>query len=303
MDPQAWLNGVRAELVALAPRAEDSANDAWRAVVLMARLLAAPSQPSPAPELVVRLPKLFEIAGASDPASLLESLADALDGDEDPWGPLADACLDVDDAVSVGQLVGWPEAQELARQAAALIELSPRRVFSLEPLAVLRIATVRAESVVNVVWSAVRDAPALMLADALPQTAPTQAARAPGRTPAARDGFGIPDEALRAAAATEEARAWTIDTRGELTLCEEDGRLLLELAVHSDSTPVIELVARLRIGGEASVRVVVSMTRHGKRMYGDLGSAYGRDGAIREVLDLMGVSRDELTLALEVRDD
>lgn len=95
MEPQVWLRKVFDELLALAPMAEGDPDDAWRAVVLIARLLESPSGPTPPAEVLRRLPALMERAGLPEPEPLLERLSTELKKDDDPAGALLDVLLDI----------------------------------------------------------------------------------------------------------------------------------------------------------------------------------------------------------------
>ena len=172
MNPAVWLQKAYDELVDLGPSAELDQADAWRAVALMARLKGSRNGPVPPPELVQRLPALLEVAGEPDVQMLLDRVADELETEEDAWGPLLDALLDVDDAVGLLHLAGHDtSALEVARRVAGLVSLTPGRVLPLGSFAEMRLATLRDDLALIRVWRAIEDAPGHVLADALPAVA------------------------------------------------------------------------------------------------------------------------------------
>lgn len=164
-----WLDKASQELDALARRIKDDPEDAWRAVVLIARLRGAPDEPELSASIDALLPGLLSAAGTPDCDALLDAFADELESLEDPWGPLMDALLDIDDALGALALRGAEEeAGELSVRVAALTSLYPERVVELNSFAQMRLETVRDDSYTAEVWRTVAHAPAQLLADALP---------------------------------------------------------------------------------------------------------------------------------------
>jgi tetratricopeptide (TPR) repeat protein len=164
-----WIYKASQELDVLAGSLGDDPEDAWRAVVLSARLRGAPDGPTLPASIDVLLPKLLLAAGSLDCDALLDTFADELESLEDPWGPLMDALLDIDDALGVLALSGdEEEARELSVRVAALTSLYPERVVALNSFARMRLETVRDDSYTAEVWRTVAHASAQLLADALP---------------------------------------------------------------------------------------------------------------------------------------
>lgn len=155
-----WVVSAREELQNLERRAEEglSAMSAYRILVLLARLeqaraagLDADISPS-ARSLGARLGP-----GTRSPAptALLGRLEAELLGDEDPFGELLDALLQLDDAVSVSESRGEPSASELARLADAIVALAPERVGALGDMAERRLATLPPGAAIRPVWETV----------------------------------------------------------------------------------------------------------------------------------------------------
>jgi hypothetical protein len=169
MDARGWMQNALDELNELTATPLDSPGDAWRASVLVARLLGSPLGPTPPRSLVARLPSLVALAGLPDHQLLLHVVARELESTEDAWGPLLDALLDVDDAATVHSVAGDRAlALDLAAKVAALVSLYPERSLPLGAFAEMRMETVRNDSTVGEMWRAVELAPAYALVDALP---------------------------------------------------------------------------------------------------------------------------------------
>ncbi|MES2639720.1 MAG: hypothetical protein V4850_09560 [Myxococcota bacterium] len=174
VDP--WTVELETELRALlAPGAVPSEHDDWRLLVLLARVALHPDPP-PAlgalPDESGRCGRTRQaLVGAVRPypAAVLESLDDALVGNDDPAGPLADALLDVDDLLGVLELEGrHGEARQIATAAAALVELAPELASALAGWAARRLATLDESAAAAELWRAVESAGAIAVTLALP---------------------------------------------------------------------------------------------------------------------------------------
>lgn len=155
-----WHQAALEELGQLRPDT-DQQDEAWRALVLVGRLLSAPQSLVPDPMWLRALPHLQQVAGPSDPASLLDRLAAALEADDDPSGPLHDVLIDIDDELVVSTMSsGVSKSDELAARAQALVALWPERVLTLADFAEARLFTSRPNSVEYRLWTEVLAAPA-----------------------------------------------------------------------------------------------------------------------------------------------
>lgn len=169
MDSKTWLQKASQELTALAPDAHKNSADAWRAMTLLARLLASPTGLLPPSLLSQSLQELIEVAGLPNPEDILDMVVSGLESDTDAWGQLLDGLIDADDALCVLSLVGDDQAaNELAVRVAALVSLYPERVVGLSAFAQMRLETVSEASLIAYVWRAVERAPGQLLAEALP---------------------------------------------------------------------------------------------------------------------------------------
>jgi hypothetical protein len=305
MDPKAWLQKARDELVELSPSAESDAADAWRTAVLIARLLGSPAGPVPPIELVRRLPQILAVAGSPDPQEMLDRVADQLDSESDPWGPLLDALLDVDDALGVLTLTAGNEtSRALAQRVAGLVSLHPERVLALGSFAEMRLATVRDGAVAGVVWSAVERAPAHALAEALPVAAPSKPPLelASRRKPVVVEAtsFYIPEELMLAAAesAPQEARELETDGSGRAWVEERNGRMRLEATGLNPGPLSAALVAERRSDGVKLRQLAVQLEVSGGTAYADLGPWAGAENALHRLIADLKAS--ELRIRLTV---
>jgi len=312
MEPQDWLHQALEELLALAPVAENDPNDAWRALVLVGRLLGSPFGPIPPAELLRRLPALLARAGLPEPEPLLERLSADLKTEDDPAGPLLDTLLDIDDALGVLSISGDAQtARVLVRRATALVSRSAARVHPLRDFAEFRAATVRPDSHTAALWNAVTHASDPLPAEAppaQPQESPVPKVPLQAGTPPQPHrlvGLWFPREAFHALAWTGSAplafasqdggtRAW---------LYEEEGRLRLELRGTS-ATPTrarLQLVRRDDSSEKATLEFTLEVS--GNTAYADLGPAVGEGNLLHRILARAGLAPEEADVHLVVMDD
>lgn len=304
MRPQDWLQKAFAELLRLAPVAEAEPDDAWRAVVLISRLLGSPSSPTPPPEVLRRLPTLLKLAGLPEPEPLLERLSAELNEEDDPAGPLLDALLDIDDALGVLWLYGDAVlAGELSRRAVELVLRSASRVRPLKEFAAMRRATVRPDVEVAALWEAVARPPAVLPAEATPKRF------RPERAPTARRRHAVvlplPRELSRPQAWTGSAPLSVTSPDGEtrVWLYEEAGRLRLEL--HATSTPPtrarLVVLRREEAGEQAATELPLDV--FGTTAYADLGPVAGQGNLVHTLLAQAGLRQEDAELQLVVIHD
>lgn len=305
-DPAAWLRKAQTELGELGPTAEVDPADAWRAVVLVARLLGAPDAPVPPVEIVQCLPQILSAAGSPEPERVLDRLADDLSSDGDAWGPLLDTLLDVDDTIGVLDLSGQREqARELAGRATALVSLYPERTFPLGPFAAMRLATLRDDVATARLWRAVERAPADLLADVLPAiqtpSKPSRTARPDFR--ARERAFTVPRDLQLTAAASPADEPRELAADGAETgawIYAERGRMLLEVRDIGSPTCTVTLAAQ-RAEDHAEVgRVDLEVAISGTTAYADLGPWAGGDNVLHRLVAETGLTAAELRIRLLV---
>lgn len=297
MEPQGWLQNALEELLALAPVAENDPDDAWRAVVLIARLLGSPSGPTPPSDVLRRLQALLARAGLPEPEPLLERLVAELKAEDDPAGPLLDVLLDIDDALGALSLYGdRGTARALSRRAEELLVRSAARVRPLVELATLRRATVRPDSDAAMLWDAVVQAPSAITEEVSPKVrAPTARRRPVVPLP-------IPREAMRPQAWTGGASLSFASEDGETRAwCyEEGGRLRLELR----GTPTPPSRARLSVlrrdGALEVATTELPLEVSGNTAYADLGPVAGPESLVHALLARAGLAQEEADLRLVV---
>lgn len=313
MDPQDWLRKALHELAELASNAQADASDARRTVTLVARLLGSPSGPAPPAAVVRRLPEILAVAGPTDPQELVDAVAEELESDTEPWGPLLDALLDADDAVSMLALSGEAEkAVELAKRVAGLASLYSERVLVLGSFAEMRLETVRSDSVVAGVWNAVARAPAQMLVEALPavHTSAVSSTPPPTRLHPRSSGeavsFLFPAEfhlaAADSATGSEVAELEAEEPNLRAWAYREEGRLRLEITGLTHLREAATLVAERLKDRVALARVPVEITVSGSTAYADLGPSSGPENLLHRLVADSGAAPEEVSVRLMLVD-
>lgn len=306
MESQDWLQKVLDELVNLAPVAEEDPNDAWRAVVLISRLLGSPSGPTPPAEVLLRLPALLAQAGLPEPEPLLQRLSEELEAEDDPAGPLLDVLLDIDDSLGALTLHGdSASAQALSWRAAELVARFASRVVPLKGFAVLRRATVRPGSEAAGLWDAVAHAHAVLPTEDLEEHSHEDQERAPTVRRRRVRILPLPQESARPHAWTGAAPLALTSPDGATRawLYEEGGRLRLEL----HGTPQPPTSARLAVlrredqGERAATDLPLEIS--GRTAYADLGPAAGQGNLLFALLAQAGLPLEEADLHLVVTHD
>lgn len=288
-----WHQAALEELGQLRPDT-DQQDEAWRALVLVGRLLSAPQSLVPDPMWLRALPHLQQVAGPSDPASLLDRLAAALEADDDPSGPLHDVLIDIDDELVVSTMSsGVSKSDELAARAQALVALWPERVLTLADFAEARLFTSRPNSVEYRLWTEVLAAPAAILAAALPGTAAR--APVPARRPASAPQVAyLPDTLLRAAAASPDLTELQL---GEgVWLYVSGGELRVELADRSPGATHLLLQATDRDGDDVLIERAFVVEHPGTTATVVLGD----EGALEKIAEEAGRPLGSLKIRLVV---
>lgn len=305
MDSLAWLQKAQKELMALAPVAHEDESDAWRAAVLIARLHDNPKGVAVPSECEGRLASLVAISRPTDPHDLLDVVAEELEADEDPDGPLLDALLDVDDAVGVTTCLGQADrASELSLRVAALVALYPERVLALSAFAEMRLDSLAPLAPIAAVWNAVERAPAHMLAASLPPAAKVVRASTPSAAPARLEPR-VPNHLLRAAAwsaASEPIQFVSEDREFDVSLEAAEGRMLMEIRGERAAQRACLVAVALGSGAELAV-VDVALRSGGRIADADLGPWAGSENLLHQLVARTGMPADELDVRLRVARD
>jgi hypothetical protein len=177
-----WISSAQEELLELEQRHSAGGldpDDLYRLAVLGARLGQARAAGWEA-DLPGQLDALLRQATttAVRPGSdrLLARLDEVLTSDEDPFGELMDALLDVDNAVTFDEAFGRAEAaRELAHGAEARVSLFAARVGPLGELAEHRLETLPAQASIRGLWETVAHAAAQAVIEAMPPVTPAPA--------------------------------------------------------------------------------------------------------------------------------
>lgn len=313
MNSNDWLLRVSRELADLARSADLDTSDSWRAVTLMARLLGSPTGPPPHAEMVRRLPELLGAAGIPEPHEILDAVADELDSETDPWGPLLDALLDADDTLGALALAGQDDvARDLSAHVAGLVSLYPERVQAIGVFASMRLDTVRADSQVAEAWRAVERAPAQILADALPQRiAPSspetvRSGRSLSQVAVREVSFSLPELLHRAAAASadigEDIVIETADAHLKAWVYQEEGLMRLEIRGLRAPARSASLVAERRADGAGLARVEASLEVAGRTAYANLGPWSGAHNMLHQLVADSGVDPADVIVRVTVTD-
>ncbi len=305
MDARSWLEKAHRELATLAPIAREDEADAWRAAVLIARLHGNHFGLELPGDAIGRARTLVDVAGPPEPQTLLDDLADALDDDEDPAGPLHDVLLDVDDAVGVTSLIGDAgTAHELASRAAALVSLYPERVLELGAFAEMRLGTLSPGVPIAAMWRAVEQAPATLLVEALPPIAVSRAAALPRR--AQPRTVLLPRHLLQAAAWSSESKPIRLEIDGsELVawLEADEGKMLLEIRAKETAPSRASLVVFDLTSGKELADKLLVLEVGGKTAYADLGPWAGSDNVLHGLVARSGRPTNEVGVRLRIDDD
>ena len=314
MNHNDWLKKAHKEMLSLAPRAQDAPGDAWRAVVLIGRLLGCPDAPPIPGSVVIRLPELIRAASQPDPQEVLDDLVDGLDAGDDPWGPLMDAVIEADDTLNFMELAGQKkDAENLADRVAGILSVYPGRLLDLGAFAEMRLGSVRQDSPVAKIWRAVELAPARALADALPPQVPVrqQAATRPAsprpQGPAKATLLSL-ERFMRKAAADSEPDASSIridteDPNQKVWLYPKEGQMQLEmLGTHLPAGAGAIIALRTSDHAEEA-RLTVDIEVNGETAYINLGPWAGPENLLHKLLAASGLIPGELIVRITGADE
>lgn len=316
-DSKHWILMASKELEELGAQEELDASDAWRVLVLISRLLQSPF-PS------VAIPRTFQVslsglnkkAYTPKPGVVLGRLADLLDEvDEDPWGPLLDAILNVDDTAGVLHLQGnHSDAREVSYRAAGLIALSPLRVLDLGEFATMRLGTIQEAHVRRSIWESIEAAPVLAVTQNLPSTNTLE----PGLKLPAPDqdvpqdnviylwAGTMPQEVYQAAASSlDEDPSYEL---GPGCWLSRDGELMvLEYRPpKTHNTNSLTLHAAITISDKSSGRELASeeleFEKMGQTFYANLGPWNGPENRLQRLIALGNYPQEAIQIHVQVKD-
>ena len=282
-------------------------DDLWRVLVLLARAAQHPALPLEVEAAIDRvvqggLPSRALVEARRPSAvELLDALDSALLSAEDPAGPLADALLEIDDLLSVLELEERRgEAETLADQAVALVDLAPQGAAALDAWATRRLATVSEHAAVGRLWSAVAVAGASTVLASLPALDPRPMDvhdildRAAGHLAEVIPLWASTptiSRAWRAAAADFEA-AWSPAEGEDWTTYDDDGTTVAQVQVRAGekapqtATLVVQVADRRWTSIVRADRVGVS-------------GAWFRLGSEKELATIFERAREELGVGLD----
>ena len=292
MDAREWLRQAEDELAELAQLTEFGQGDAWRALVLVARLLQSSFGLMPPTALMSRLTELFGVCGSLPPEGLLDRLAEALADTSDPAGLLHDSLLDVDDTAGVLQLYGTSPA-ELINRANAMIALWPERVEELSAFAELRLDTLRKATAVAPLWHAVLRAPAHAWVAALPSArlTPTVAGRWQAQVSDIR---ALPPQVLQMAASSQTRDEFGL---GDGVFLEQHGR---HWRVEARDATSLRIELRRRTDSAVLVSEDVQIEVEGRTGYADLGPVAGPKSLLHRLLASTGLPAESVDAVIVV---
>ncbi|WP_437966947.1 hypothetical protein WMF04_46580 [Sorangium sp. So ce260] len=278
--------------------------DAYRALVLLARLRdAPPAAPAPGDVLTVDVAGLLQRCARPDLDEILTSLASALEGAEEPGGPLLDALLDIDDLAGVLGHAGEEAARErLVAEALALVARRPERVAPLAGWAEMRRAALAPGAVITPLWEAILGA-VLAPSSGRAQSALTQAheralaLQIPELPRVAAHTVMADDLAVHDASGQQIAVAYVDPQTGER---------LLDITLPSRDTPdpaSIRLFALRRDTREPLGSEPLSFEREGRDVYVSLGQDVGPESARHRLAARLGVDVGDVIFEVRLREE
>jgi hypothetical protein len=269
--------------------------DAYRALVLLARLRdAPPERAGDLPALVIA--SLLARCVLPDPAELLVHLDVALEGDEEPGGPLLDALLDVDDLAGVLGLAGQtPRSAALVVEARQRVAARLGRVAPLASWAVMRGDALSRGAAVAHLWEDV----------AANNASPGSDRRVRGALAA----LILPDLPRVAAHTAAQGEIAIRDAVGEIGATAyvdpETAERRLDVLLPSKDMPpprAVYLVAVRRATDERLGSEPLLFEREGRDIYVSLGPDVGSGSARHRLCARLGVDMDEVVFRIEFED-
>lgn len=310
MEPRSWLEKGATELEALVREPALDANSVLRALALYARLESSPDGPRPSQAAGSRIKALRQVAPEVEPAGILDALARELASEDEPHGALHDVLLDVDDAAGILGIVGRAaDREELLARSAALVASWPDRVLPLASFAELRCSTLDEGSPVRELWDAVRSAPALLLAEALPPVEEVQVPLPLELLRAARTTFQVPRQiTARVAADDGKGGRWRFEADDRLhgaVIVEKAGLLTLEAQFPEGVTKQGKLWLEVEklTSGEILECELIPHRASGCWLYADLGAAVGERSLLRSIIRRCRLPEDEVGLRLRFEEE
>jgi hypothetical protein len=278
--------------------------DAYRALVLLARLRDAPPADLATGDLLrVDVSGLLERCTLPAPNELLTTLESALEGDEEPEGPLFDALLDVDDlAGALGQAGEEATRARLVAEARALVTRRPDRIARLADWAAMRRQTLAPGAVTAPLWEAV------VAAAVAPSQVRTPIASTQARVRALA--FQIPEFPRVAAHTAPEGALPVHDASGEQSavayIDPETGERLLDVTISSRDTPdpaSVRLFALRRDTHAPLGSEPLTFEREGIDVYVSLGPDVGPGSVRHRLCARLGVEMGEVIFEVRFSDE
>lgn len=303
-----FLSRSREELHALLAQRNSpdfDPTDAYRALVLLGRLAqnthgpsgrASPEGDRLSIEQCVELGmQMRALCRLPEVGELLAALQRELHSDSHPpSGPLHDALLDVDDLVTVSELLGdQQDAANAVRLAIELLRTAPQRTLALVAWAHMRIQACQSPSRVRTLWQAL-------------------IVGAKGRQPLLR-GTSIPlqlQHTLALAAADQNSDFPTQDIEhslpGRIYLDQTSQELMLDIELPSDMPdeschPVLRVSTTASDGQQGILfHAPLRHERDGRDLYISLGQLSGPSSLLRRAVEAIPPSLDRALVRFEV---
>jgi len=290
--------------------------DAYRALVLLARLRQAPEAVGVATHTVPAevIQGLAARCTLPDGEDLLAALDGAFGSESEPAGELLDALLDVDDLTGVLGLLGRDaDARVVSAQAAAITSLHPERVTPLVPWSDDRLASLRPDAPTAAVWLAIRHAPAELIAPMLPapDEIPPGAHRTLERLRRSARVVRIPLPDLpRLAARSGGGESFALHDAegrpaGDCYVDPGTGQRVIELRLPPGDTSKQRVWLHVldRGSGRSLGREELVVARDGRDLYISLGDDAGAESARHRLAACAGVRLDDVDLELRFDDE
>lgn len=310
-EAQNWIKKTHQELLDLVEQEELDSSDAWRGLVLVARLFQSPFKEFNVPlKATHKLTELKSKADEAAPDFVLEHVAETLDGYDEPGGMLLDAILEADDTVSVLWLMGYEdEARDLSYRTAGLIELSPRRVLDLVDFATMRLDTIQEEHIRKDIWESIEAAPGSIVTQNLFPL--TSSKRIPQQKHSiVQDNVVefpkpvlVPQDVYRAAASSlDEDISYELEPG--LWLSRDGENMVLEYrpskALDNKNIHAAIIVSD-RSSGQEILHENLDLEKRGKTFYASLGSWDGRENLLQRLLTRIDQPQDTLNIRIHIK--
>lgn len=268
--------------------------EAYRALVLAARLRDAPPGQKGAPSdvPVTNLLASCELPTAQD---VIDDLAVALEGDDDPHGPLLDVLLDIDDLAGVLAFADKAiEARRLVVSAKSLVTRNANRVSPLAQWAAMRRQSLSPDASIFALWDDISEQTAASAVILKPRIRRTYSLSLPQLPSMAAHSIRDDEYEIQNEVGKTIAIAYVDQQTGErkidITLDSADEPLPAAIWLVAKRSSTLE-----QIGTES-----LQFTQEGRDLYVSLGPDVGPKSARHRLCQRLGVDVNEVFFEVRI---